>query len=165
MTPWYFLGVADIFHICPKCLLLLALRLLLRTPWFPSWVLAIAEREVLGTWKFSWHSVFDVVGREGAAIEMSPKLYLPFLLACFPWGPGVWGLGEKCSWQTLFKIRSSLSSPVTEDILMGLYSLHLIPSYTVSFLLGCSAIPCTSTHLGNPHRHAQMCLLTHLPLK
>ena len=94
VTPWYFLGVADIFHICPKCLLLLALRLFLRTPWFPSWVPAIAKREVLGTWKFSWHSVFDVVGREGAAIEMSPKLYLHVCLLVFH-GVQVSGVWEK----------------------------------------------------------------------
>ena len=42
-------------------------------------------------------AVFDVVDREGAAIEISRRLFLPSLLAYFPQDPAVWGLGDKSS--------------------------------------------------------------------
>ena len=74
------------------------------------WVPAIGKFKALDTRKLSRHSVFDVVDREGAAIEISRRLFLPSLLAYFPQDPAVWGLGDKSSWQTPSKFRSSLPS-------------------------------------------------------
>lgn len=80
------------------------------TPRLSCWVPAIAKFKALDAWKLSRHSVFDVVDREGAAIEISRRLFLPSLLAYFPQDPAVWGLGDKSSWQTPSKFRSSLPS-------------------------------------------------------